>query len=374
MSAFDIHELVYENLHLQEHEVVMIQIDGIRRHVYIKFKDPQRMQAILTATQGQEDFRHENGEISKVRIEAVGLGMRRVRVASLPPEVEEKTSKMALGAFGEIHDIQPEIWSNAYRYRVCSTCGKHVTGQTYPFTCGGGRVQSTNIIRGAADNLSQLQRTGSSSNCVPAQTAGESGRHTGNHGIMGGNGAEWAQFKHHILNRATDMAAPENMEAETLQEPDSAPTHQKNEIDQRGVEAIPIKEEERVLEPTMDTAGERPHVEGRRRTLSNDHAPPSWERLEGRMETSQEQQPVRRQPDNEECGRPVRDNMDVEGVTLEWSIGGKEEVRLAPQDRMQKTAKATSPERPKKLKIDRQDETPPVRRRSRSKTKGITSF
>ena len=92
------------------------------------------------------------------------------------------------------------------------------------------------------------------------------------------------------------------------------------------------------------------------------------------METSQEQQPVRRQPDNEECGRPVRDNMDVEGVTLEWSIGGKEEVRLAPQDRMQKTAKATSPERPKKLKIDRQDETPPVRRRSRSKTKGITSF
>ena len=231
------------------------------------------MQAILTATQGQEDFRHENGEISKVRIEAVGLGMRRVRVASLPPEVEEKTSKMALGAFGEIHDIQPEIWSNAYRYRVCSTCGKHVTGQTYPFTCGGGRVQSTNIIRGAADNLSQLQRTGSSSNCVPAQTAGESGRHTGNHGIMGGNGAEWAQFKHHILNRATDMAAPENMEAETLQEPDSAPTHQKNEIDQRGVEAIPIKEEERVLEPTSDTAGERPHVEGRRRTHSNDHAP-----------------------------------------------------------------------------------------------------
>jgi hypothetical protein len=63
------------------------------------------MQAILTATEGQEDFRHENGEVSKVRIEAVGLGMRQVRVASLPPEFEDKTLKIALGAFGEIRDI-----------------------------------------------------------------------------------------------------------------------------------------------------------------------------------------------------------------------------------------------------------------------------
>jgi hypothetical protein len=76
------------------------------------------MQAILTATQGQEDFRHENGEIAKVRIEAVGLGMREVRVVNLPPEVEDKTLKMTLGAFGEICDIQPEIWPNVYRYQV----------------------------------------------------------------------------------------------------------------------------------------------------------------------------------------------------------------------------------------------------------------
>jgi hypothetical protein len=55
----------------------MIQIDGPQRHVYIKFHDPQRMQTLLSATQEQEDFRHDNGEISKVRIEAVGLGMQR---------------------------------------------------------------------------------------------------------------------------------------------------------------------------------------------------------------------------------------------------------------------------------------------------------
>jgi len=39
-------------------------------------------------------------------------------VASLPPEVVDNTLKMALGAFGEIRDIQLEIWPNAYRYRV----------------------------------------------------------------------------------------------------------------------------------------------------------------------------------------------------------------------------------------------------------------
>ena len=44
--------------------------------------------------------------------------MRRVRVTSLPPEVEDKTLKVTLGAFGKIHDIQQEIWPNTYRYRV----------------------------------------------------------------------------------------------------------------------------------------------------------------------------------------------------------------------------------------------------------------
>jgi len=46
--------------------------------------------------------------------------MRRVRVARLPPppEMEDRNLKMALGAFGEIRDIQPEIWPYAYRHRV----------------------------------------------------------------------------------------------------------------------------------------------------------------------------------------------------------------------------------------------------------------
>jgi hypothetical protein len=34
------------------------------------------MQELLTSNKGQAEYRHTNGEISKVRIEAVGLGMR----------------------------------------------------------------------------------------------------------------------------------------------------------------------------------------------------------------------------------------------------------------------------------------------------------
>ena len=88
--ALDIHEWIYETLQLKTTEVCMIQIYGPRRQIYIKFQDPQRMNALLTETQGQKDFRHDNGEISKVRIEAVGLGMRRVRVANLPQKWQTK--------------------------------------------------------------------------------------------------------------------------------------------------------------------------------------------------------------------------------------------------------------------------------------------
>jgi hypothetical protein len=53
-------------------------------------------------------------------------------MANLPPEVADRTLKMAVGAYGEIRDIQAEIWSNAYRYpvangiRVVMTLIKHI--------------------------------------------------------------------------------------------------------------------------------------------------------------------------------------------------------------------------------------------------------
>ena len=153
----------------------------------------------MTATEGQEDFRHENDEISKVRIEAVGLRMARVSLAILPHEVEDNTLKIALGTFGEIRDIQPQICANAYRYRVSNGVGvvsmslvKHIPSHVVV-----GRVQNAHIIKVAADNFLQLQRTRSSANCVPAQKAGAGGMQTGNHDIMGGCSGECAHFKHH---------------------------------------------------------------------------------------------------------------------------------------------------------------------------------
>jgi hypothetical protein len=64
--------------------VAMLQVDGPRRQVYIKFKEYRRMQETLMSTNGQGELRHSKGVISKVRIEAAGLGIRRVRIANLP--------------------------------------------------------------------------------------------------------------------------------------------------------------------------------------------------------------------------------------------------------------------------------------------------
>ena len=69
VNAFHIHEWIYENLHIAEENIRMIHIDGPRRRVYIKFTDEEYMNTILQNTEGQLEFRHDNGEISKMFIE-----------------------------------------------------------------------------------------------------------------------------------------------------------------------------------------------------------------------------------------------------------------------------------------------------------------
>jgi hypothetical protein len=96
----------------------MIQIDGPKRLICIKVSDPASMQELLSSTTGQAEYWHKNGVISKVRIEAVGLVLRKVRIANLSPEVSDRNIRMALRQFGEICDIQSATWSNNYRYPV----------------------------------------------------------------------------------------------------------------------------------------------------------------------------------------------------------------------------------------------------------------
>ena len=120
ISAYDIHECIYVTMCLKESEVAMVQIEGPGRQVYIKFRDPNRMYDILRTTNVQGEFRHANGEISKARIEEVGLGIRRVRMANIPPEISDRTIKMGLNRYGEVKEVKEENWSRAYRYPVAN--------------------------------------------------------------------------------------------------------------------------------------------------------------------------------------------------------------------------------------------------------------
>ena len=86
ISALDIHEWIFEQLHAQENVVIIVQTEGMCSQVYVKFTDSQYLQDLSHSTTGQSDYKHDNREISQVKIEMAGLGTRRVRLANHPPE------------------------------------------------------------------------------------------------------------------------------------------------------------------------------------------------------------------------------------------------------------------------------------------------
>ena len=80
IPAFDIHERIHEQLDVPESSVKLVQIDGPRRQMYIKFAEFQSLQEVLHSTKGQSEYKHDNGEISLVMIEMAGMGTRRMRI------------------------------------------------------------------------------------------------------------------------------------------------------------------------------------------------------------------------------------------------------------------------------------------------------
>jgi len=78
------------------------------------------IQNILQSTNGGVEYRHTTGEVSIVRLEVAGMGMRRIRLANLPPEVTESNIRAAMASYGEIVSIKDEMWSKAYRYKVAN--------------------------------------------------------------------------------------------------------------------------------------------------------------------------------------------------------------------------------------------------------------
>jgi hypothetical protein len=85
ISAYQIHEWIYERMGLGEDEVCLIQIDRPRRKVYIKFVSETRLDRLMRETNGTLTYRHANGEQSQVLTEKAGVGLREIRVANLPP-------------------------------------------------------------------------------------------------------------------------------------------------------------------------------------------------------------------------------------------------------------------------------------------------
>jgi hypothetical protein len=55
ISAYQIHEWIYETLRLEEHDVRMVEIDGPKRQVYIKFTDNTKMHTIYTNMTGKQN-------------------------------------------------------------------------------------------------------------------------------------------------------------------------------------------------------------------------------------------------------------------------------------------------------------------------------
>jgi hypothetical protein len=117
ITAYDIHEWLQEEIHIQEQKVQTIEIDGIKRQVFVKMTDKDYM-SIIHSTGGSGTYTHHTGEISRVAIAVAGIGCKKLRVANLPPEVMDDTLRTALAPFGQIMDIQKEKWARTYRYIV----------------------------------------------------------------------------------------------------------------------------------------------------------------------------------------------------------------------------------------------------------------
>jgi hypothetical protein len=86
--------------------------------VFIKFTYESYGHGILHVINWTTVYKHTSGEISTVRLEIAGLGTRRFRLTSLPPEIPSTAISIALVPYGEIQSIHDETWSKHYRYVV----------------------------------------------------------------------------------------------------------------------------------------------------------------------------------------------------------------------------------------------------------------
>ena len=68
------------------------------------------MLSVINGTGGRGAYKYQTGEISPVEIAIAGMGYKKIRFANLPPEVLDDILRAALAPFGQVLDIQNEMW------------------------------------------------------------------------------------------------------------------------------------------------------------------------------------------------------------------------------------------------------------------------
>jgi hypothetical protein len=90
------------------------------------------------------DYKHDNGGLSSVQLELAGMGIRRIRIANLPPEVPGRVIRNSLSHFGSVKGITEKSWYKAYRYQASNGIRVATTSikKKIPFnvSIGGNRV------------------------------------------------------------------------------------------------------------------------------------------------------------------------------------------------------------------------------------------
>ena len=88
----------------------MIQIDGFKRNVYIKFTEEEDMNNVLQATGGHMDFKHDNGEITQKIIEIAEMGLKMLGLPSCRQRRRNTTLEIAYQSMEKLGVLGMKCW------------------------------------------------------------------------------------------------------------------------------------------------------------------------------------------------------------------------------------------------------------------------